>query len=168
MRRPIDWLANISQVLAPGASARRICLRALGVAAHPCSLVGGHNRFSYSRNVRWGRSVIGERNVFLAQGGITIGDNVNISGCSFFISQSHSVTSPRFEVVTAPITIDDFAWIGMNATILPGVRVGEGAVVAAGAVVIKDVAPYTVVGGNPAHQISQRCRNLDYRLPKGQ
>lgn len=52
--------------------------------------------------------------------------------------------------------IEDGVWIGMRSMIMPGVRIGEGAVIAAGSVVTKDVAPYTVVGGNPARQIKKR------------
>lgn len=52
--------------------------------------------------------------------------------------------------------IGDGVWIGMRAIIMPGVNIGEGAVIAAGAVVVKDVAPYTVVGGNPAKEIKKR------------
>lgn len=48
------------------------------------------------------------------------------------------------------------AWIGMNALIMPGITIGEGAIIAAGAVVTKDVSPYTIVGGNPAKKIKQR------------
>ncbi|MDR2324245.1 MAG: CatB-related O-acetyltransferase [Acidovorax sp.] len=55
-----------------------------------------------------------------------------------------------------PTTIGDGAWIGMRAMIMPGVRIGEGAVVAANAVVTRDVAPYSVVGGNPAQHIKHR------------
>ncbi len=54
---------------------------------------------------------------------------------------------------TAPITIEDDAFIGARAIVLKGVRIGQGAVVAAGAVVAKDVAPRTIVGGNPARPI---------------
>lgn len=52
--------------------------------------------------------------------------------------------------------IDDGVWIGMRAIIMPGVHIGEGAVIAAGTIVTKDVAPYTVVAGNPAKPIKQR------------
>jgi len=54
------------------------------------------------------------------------------------------------QVKIAPVRIEDKAWIGFNAIILKGLTIGEGAIVAAGAVVSKDVAPYTLVGGNPA------------------
>ena len=56
-------------------------------------------------------------------------------------------------VKIAPVRIGDKAWIGFNAIILKGVTVGEGAIVAAGAVVTKDVPPYTIVAGNPARVI---------------
>ena len=55
--------------------------------------------------------------------------------------------------VNAPIVLEDEVWIGAGSIVLPGVRVGRGAVVAAGAVVTRDVAPYTVVGGIPARKI---------------
>lgn len=55
-----------------------------------------------------------------------------------------------------PVTVEDDVWIGMNCTILPGVTIGRGAIVAAGAVVRSDVAPYTIVGGVPAREIGRR------------
>ncbi|MCG7406848.1 CatB-related O-acetyltransferase [Paenibacillus sp. ACRRX] len=55
--------------------------------------------------------------------------------------------------------IESDAWIGMNAMILPGVKIGEGAIVAAGSVVVKDVPPYTIVGGNPAKELKKRFTN---------
>lgn len=55
-----------------------------------------------------------------------------------------------------PVVIEDEGWVGANAVVLPGVRIGRGAVVAAGAVVTKDVAPYTIVGGVPARMIRER------------
>jgi acetyltransferase-like isoleucine patch superfamily enzyme len=56
-------------------------------------------------------------------------------------------------VLTAPIIIEDYAWISLNAVILKGVTIGKGAIVAAGAVVTKDVEPFTMVAGNPAQFI---------------
>ena len=63
-----------------------------------------------------------------------------------------------------PVVIDDYVVIGTRVTILPGVHIGEGAVVATGAVVTRDVAPYTVVGGVPAIFIRNREKNLRYTL----
>ena len=87
---------------------------------------------------------------------ITIGSKVAISREAFICTASHDITKPNRPLVTAPITICDGVWIGARAIILPGVTIGEGAVVAAGAVVTKDVEPFTVVGGNPAKFIKKR------------
>lgn len=87
---------------------------------------------------------------------IKIGTKVAISREAFICTASHDITKPNRPLVTAPITICDGVWIGARAIILPGVTIGEGAVVAAGAVVTKDVEPFTVVGGNPAKFIKKR------------
>jgi maltose O-acetyltransferase len=62
------------------------------------------------------------------------------------------------------VVIEDHAWLGTRAMVLPGVTVGRGAVVAAGAVVTKDVPPYTIVGGVPARVIGQRTTDLRYQF----
>jgi len=87
---------------------------------------------------------------------ITLGSNCVVSAGAFACTAGHDVSSPIFELRTAPVTIGDCAWIAGNAIILPGLAIGEGAVIAAGAVVTKDVAPWTVVGGNPAKEIGRR------------
>ena len=87
---------------------------------------------------------------------IRIGTKVAISREALICTASHDITKPNRPLVTAPITICDGVWIGARATILPGVTIGEGAVIAAGAVVTKDVEPWTVVGGNPAKFIKKR------------
>ena len=83
-----------------------------------------------------------------------IGKNVCIGEDVRLITGSHDVTSPHFNLVTRPITINDNVWIATGAIVLPGVTIGEGAVVAAGAVVTKDVEPWSVVAGNPAKFIN--------------
>ena len=87
---------------------------------------------------------------------ITIGESAWISQDAFLCCASHDITSPIMELVHAPITIGPQAWIGARAIVLPGVTVGEGAVVAAGAVVTKDVPPWAVVAGNPAREVKKR------------
>ena len=93
---------------------------------------------------------------------MTISPRVTIS------SAGHDVQSTAFGYVSAPISIGDYAWVGINATILKGVTIGEGAVVAAGAVVTKDVEPYAIVAGVPARKIGERTQGLDYkcRMPE--
>lgn len=94
--------------------------------------------------------------------GVVIGNNVNVSLQCCLISLQHDHNDPQFGAVGAPIVVKDHAWLGARAVILPGVTIGEGAVVAAGAVVTRTVPDYTVVGGVPAREIGQRNRNIAY------
>lgn len=88
---------------------------------------------------------------FLALGGITIEDEVLIGPKVSLITENHPLDPKERKGLTAkPIHIKKNAWIGANATILPGVTIGKNAVVAAGAVVSKDVPDNTIVGGIPA------------------
>jgi acetyltransferase-like isoleucine patch superfamily enzyme len=96
------------------------------------------------------------------RGILIIGNSVSISHNVSIITLSHDTNDVNFKMKSAPVIINDYVWIGINATILQGVRIGEGAVVAACAVVTKDVEPYTIVGGVPAHKIGIRPRNLNY------
>jgi len=92
---------------------------------------------------------------------ITIGTKVAISREAFICTASHDIAKPNRPLITAPITICDGVWIGAHAIILPGVTIGEAAVVAAGAVVTKDVEPWSVVAGNPARFIKKRVLKDD-------
>jgi len=88
---------------------------------------------------------------FLDLGGITIEDDVLIGPRVNLITENHPADpAERRSLITKPIVIKRNAWIGANATILPGVTIGENAIVAAGAVVSKDVPANTIVGGIPA------------------
>ena len=87
---------------------------------------------------------------------IRIGHDAVISEGAFICTASHDLASKAFALTNAPIEIGDYAWICAYAIVLPGVKVGEGAVVASGAVVTKDVEPWTVVGGVPAKVIKRR------------
>lgn len=87
---------------------------------------------------------------------ITIGNQTTVSRDAFLCCASHDVTSPIMELTYAPITIGSNCWIAARSIVMPGRSVGDGAVVAAGAVVTKDVEPWTIVGGNPATAISKR------------
>lgn len=73
-----------------------------------------------------------------------------------FYTSDHDPDDPAFTRRNAPIVIEDHVWIGSRAIILKGVTVGRGAVIAAGSVVTRDVAPFTIVGGNPAKLIRKR------------
>lgn len=100
-------------------------------------------------------SLIGEYTVIRGQGGVTIGNRVYTSPFTQIIAVNHVFDDPSRPFVDQGITavgivVEDDVWLGANALITDGVRIGRGAVVAAGAVVTKDVPAHTVVGGVPA------------------
>lgn len=109
-------------------------------------------------------SIIGEDTLLDGRGELIIGNNVNLSTGVWIWTMQHDKDSPWFAPVPGTVVIDDYAWISSRATILPNVTIGKGAVVAAGAVVTKDVLPYAVVGGVPAKIIGTRNKDLRYTL----
>ena len=92
---------------------------------------------------------------------ISIGEKTCIGEYVKLLTGYHDITTKNFAFKTKPITIGSCVWIATGAMILPGVTIGDGAVVAAGAVVTKDVEPWTVVGGNPAKFIKKREFRVD-------
>ena len=114
-------------------------------------------------------SLIGEYCVVRGQGGVTIGDRVYTSPFTQIIAVNHKFDDPNRPMVEQGITaegivIEDDVWIGASAIITDGVRIGKGSVVAAGAVVTKDVPPHTVVGGIPAKPIKQITKQENVAL----
>jgi acetyltransferase-like isoleucine patch superfamily enzyme len=97
-----------------------------------------------------------------ARGGITIGDNVSISHRVVLMTGSHDINTSEFDYKSSPIIIRNNSFVGVNATILQNVTIGEGAIVCAGAVVTKSVPEYTIVAGVPAKIIGYRRRDLKY------
>ncbi|MNY36864.1 Maltose O-acetyltransferase [compost metagenome] len=110
---------------------------------------------NFGRFTKIGKNVfINHACSFLDMGGITIEDEVLIGPRVNLVTESHPLNpNDRRALITRPITIKKRAWIGAGATILPGVTIGENAVVAAGAVVSKDVPDNMIVGGVPARII---------------
>ena len=109
-------------------------------------------------------SLINRGCVLDARGPLRIGAHVSVSPNVVILTTQHMADHPDFITETKPVTIHDYAWIGMRAMIMPGVTIGEGAVVAAGSVVTRDVPPYTIVGGAPARPIGRRQGPMRYRL----
>lgn len=116
----------------------------------------------YPRRLTIGEHVNINRDCFIsAAGDVTIGDWVLIGPRVVIYSQNHVVDGIDVPISLAPdaraaVRIDADAWIGAGATILPGVHVGEGSVIAAGAIVTKDVEPRSMVAGVPARHIRYR------------
>ncbi|MBI2335123.1 acyltransferase [Candidatus Daviesbacteria bacterium] len=118
------------------------------------------------RSIRIGQDSILGRNIFLdGRALIDIGNHVDIASDVMIYNSEHDINSDDFRAATGSVEIGDFCFIGPRAIILPGVKIGKGAVVGAGAVVTKDVAEFTVVGGVPAEVIGERkLQNPHYKL----
>lgn len=126
-----------------------------GVEVHASTMVFPPFQINYGRNTKIGKNVfINFDCTFLDLGGITIDDHVMLAPKVSLLSEGHPVAvNDRQTLTVGRIHIQKNAWIGAHATILQDVTIGENAVVAAGAVVSKDVPANTVVGGIPAKHI---------------
>ena len=117
----------------------------------------------------FGKNIAVGENVFINacchfqdHGGVTIGDGCQIGHNVVFATLTHGLSpAERTHTYPAPIVLGKNVWVGSNATILQGVTIGDNAVVAAGAVVTKDVAANTVVGGVPAKFIKPICKTKE-------
>ncbi|WP_258436943.1 sugar O-acetyltransferase [Helicobacter monodelphidis] len=111
----------------------------------------------YGRNIRVGKRFFMNQNcTFMDRGGITIGDDVFIAPKCNLTTINHDFNPyNRRATFCKPIVIGDRVWIGIGATICPGVTIGENSIIAAGSVVTKDIPPNVIVGGNPARVIKK-------------
>ena len=142
--------ANVDEV-------RSLLSEIIGCPVHESTTIFPPFHTNYGRHISLGKNVfINHACSFLDLGGITLEDDVMVGPRVNITSEDHPVSvSKRKTLVPGAVVIKRNAWIGAGATILPGVTVGENAVVAAGAVVNKDVPANTVVGGVPARTLKQ-------------
>jgi maltose O-acetyltransferase len=124
-----------------------------------CRFENGRKIFLGERNViNWGCVLDGRRHKIITGSDVSIGPEATI------LTLGHDPQSPDFADKGGDVIIGDHVWIACRAIILPGVSIGDGAVVAAGAVVTKDVAPYAIVAGVPARPVGERSRDMRYQL----
>ena len=123
-------------------------------------------RFYNPANIEIGNdTIIGDHAFLDGRAKLKIGSHVDIASEVMIYNSEHELTAEDFTATLAPVKIEDYVFIGPRVIILPGVKIGRGAVVAAGAVVTKDVPDFAVVGGVPAQIIGERSnKNLKYRL----
>lgn len=145
----------------PSHHLRRAFLRLAGMKIGKGSSIHIGPRFYDVSNISIGKdSIIGEYAVLDGRAPLRIGDHVDIASEVMIYNSQHDMSAQNFagveDVVLAPVSIDDYVFIGPRAIILPGVSIGKGAVIGAGAVVTKDVEPFAIVGGVPAKVIGER------------
>lgn len=144
---------------------RRWVYRRYGAVLGAGTVIYGGCELRHPRGIRIGAGTsIGHDCVLDGRLGLEIGDAVNLSSQAMIWTMQHSWKDPDFAAEGGRVVIGRHAWLSTRSIVLPGVTVGEGAVVAAGAVVTRDVAPYQVVGGIPAKVIAERPRDLRYTL----
>ena len=119
----------------------------------------------HAHNVKIGRNVVVMNGcLMMSAGGITIDDEALIAANVQLITNNHDLDN-RMIITCKPVHIGRKAWIGAGATILPGVTIGENSVVGAGSVVTRNVAPNTIVAGNPARVIKRYEPQKDFAVP---
>ncbi len=123
-------------------------------------------RFFDPTNIEIGNgSIIGDHVFLDGRDKLIIGNHVDIASQVLIYNSEHDINSEDFQALSGPVEIGDYVFIGPRAIILPGVRIGKGAVIAAGAVVTKNVSDFAIVGGVPAAVIGERkIKDLHYKL----
>lgn len=109
-------------------------------------------------------SSIGNHCTLDCRGRIYIGANVSIAPKVIILTADHDPNDQRFKYRAKKTTVEDYAWLATGSMLLPGVTIGKGAIVAAGAVVTQNVPPYTIVGGVPAKKVGERSKHLSYTI----
>jgi acetyltransferase-like isoleucine patch superfamily enzyme len=160
-----EWLF-LNNIISPFPShtIRKAFLQFKGAKISDHTIIYGGCEFRYPKGlVIDSGSSIGHRTVLDARMGLTIGKNVVFATEVMIWTLHHDYNDINFASIGAPVQICDYVWLGSRSIVLPGITIGEGAVIAAGSVVTKNVKPYSVVGGIPAKVISERIRhNYNY------
>lgn len=157
---------NFVSCVVPFHSIRNLFYLLAGVKIGKNSYIHMGARFYLPSGVEIGEgSIIGDHVFLDGRAPLKIGDNVDIASEVLIYNSEHDVQSEGFDPIEEPVEIGDYVFIGARAVILPGVKIGKGAVVAAGAVVTKDVPAFKIVGGVPAKEIGERKnKNPHYKL----
>lgn len=150
----------------PSHCIRRFFYRLAGMKIGSGSTLHMGARFYNPSHIAIGRdTIIGEGVVLDGRASLRIGDHVDFASEVMVYNSQHDTESDDFHAISEPVVIEDYVFVGPRAIILPGVTIGKGAVVAAGAVVTKDVNAFEIVGGVPAKVIGERKnKDLNYKL----
>ena len=152
-----QWFINTIIANFPSKRVRYIYLKKKGMtlAKNVRFYAGFHIRFPRGISIADGVN-IGPKVLLDGRMGLTIEKSATIAYNAIIWTMNHDYNDEGFKAKGGPVNIGAYAWICSNSIILPGVTIGEGAVVASGAIVTKDVPPYAIVGGVPAKVIGKR------------
>ena len=161
-----DYLCNHVINRFPLLSLRMSAYRAVGVRVGSETTILMSTEMQHCEELVIGsNTVINQHCLLDGRGGLVIGSNVNISSHVLLVAGKHDINDGQgFRGSTQPITIEDYVWLCTRTTVLAGVTIGRGAVVAAGAVVTKSVNACDIVAGIPAKKIGERNPDLTYNL----
>lgn len=157
---------NLISYLIPFHSLRNLAYRIAGVKIGKHSYLHMGVRFYYPKGIKIGMgTIIGDRCFLDGRAPLTIGNHTSIASQVLIYNSEHNIASEDFKPIEEPVEIGDYVFIGPRAIILPGVKIGTGAIIAAGAVVTKNVGDFEIVGGVPARVIGERkIKDPNYRL----
>lgn len=157
---------NIITYIVPFHSIRKYFFTIAGVKIGKNSFIHMGTRFYFPKGVSIGNgTIVGDRCFLDGRAPLTIGDNVDIASQVLIYNSEHDINSDNFQPIEESVVIGDYVFIGSRAIILPGVKIGRGAVIGAGAVVTKNVKSFDIVGGVPAQKIGERKnKNPHYKL----
>lgn len=157
-------LYNLILRILPFHQARVFFLRMCGASVGKGVAVHGRVYFTRPGNLQLGAySTINKDCYVDTRGGVAVGDSVMIGHNSFIYTAGHDIDCKDFSGYNAGVEIGDYAVVFPHSLIMPGVKVGKGAVILTGSVVTKDVDEFAVVGGNPCKFIKHRSHGLNYR-----
>lgn len=150
----------------PSHTVRRFFYKMSGVKIGKGSTIHTKANFYDPRNVTIGEdSIVGEGAVLDGRAKLIIGDHVDMASEVMVYNSQHDINDDNFSAINRDVVIEDYVFVGPRSIILPGVKIGRGAIVAAGAVITKDVPPYAIVAGVPAKVIGERkLKTLKYKL----
>lgn len=154
----IEWFFLNSIISSfPSQTFRIIVLRIMGAKIPMSTAVYSGIEYRNPKGLTIGEgTALGHRAILDCRMGLNIGKSVCFGTEVMIWTLHHDYNDLNFKAVGAEVNIGDYVWLGSRCIILPGVTIGNGAVIAAGAVVTKDVLPFTVVGGIPAKVIAKR------------
>lgn len=157
----LRWVGHI-----PSHLIRNTKYRFFGMKIGSGSTIHMWANFFNLKNIEIGKdTIIGDHAFLDGRDKLKIGNHTDIASSVMIYNSEHDLSKDDFSAIVAPVEIGDYCFIGPRVIIMPGVKIGKGAVVAGGAVVTKDVPEFTIVGGVPAKPIGERKnKNPNYIL----